>query len=297
MDRSLSRLIEEGLAAREGGSPQVAASQPVGGGCIHRAERVELSDGRRLFVKSNTEAPAGMFESEAAGLIALGSLGVLRVPGDALVGKGGGVRFLVMEAIDEGRASEGFSRHFGAGLAALHSAGRGNRFGFELDNYIGATPQVNAWTDNWVEFFRVHRLGYQLDLARRAGLSDRTLDRLGDRLLERLDDWLELPDEPPCLLHGDLWGGNYLIDTAGEAVLVDPAVYYGHREAELAMTHLFGGFGGDFYAGYEEAWPLPPGTKERQQIYSLYHLLNHLNLFGSSYRSRCVELLAGLVGG
>jgi fructosamine-3-kinase len=296
MDRALIRLIEEGLAAREGGSPAVIGSRPVGGGCIHRAELVELGDGRRLFVKSNTSAPPGMFEAEAAGLIALGSLGSIRVPADAWVGEGGGVRFLAMEAIDEGHAAGDFSRLFGMALAELHRAGRGERFGFEADNYIGATPQVNTWAEDWVEFFGSHRLGFQLDLARRSGLTGRTLDQLGDRLLTRLGEWLDMPDEPPCLIHGDLWGGNYLVDASGEPVLVDPAVYYGHREAELAMTRLFGGFDSDFYAAYEEAWPLPPGTRERQQIYSLYHLLNHLNLFGSSYRSGCVDVLSELVG-
>jgi fructosamine-3-kinase len=296
MDRGLSRRIEEGLAAREGGWPAVVGAQSVGGGCIHRAEIVELDDGRRLFVKSNTSAPAGMFEAEAVGLAALGSLGAIRVPGNAWVGEGGGVRFLVMEAIEEGQAAGDFSRRFGSALAELHRAGRGEHFGFEADNYIGSTPQVNTWGEDWVEFFGNRRLGFQFALARRSGLSDPTLDRLGDRLLARLGEWLDIPEEPPCLIHGDLWGGNYLVDAAGDPVLVDPAVYYGHREAELAMTRLFGGFDRDFYAAYEETWPLPTGTRERQQIYSLYHLLNHLNLFGSSYRSGCVDVLRELVG-
>lgn len=296
MDAALRRAIEEGLAVREGGPASVIGSRGVGGGCIHRAEFVELDDGRRLFVKSNAQASQGMFESEAAGLVALAELATLRVPRDAWVGEGGGVRFLAMEAIDEGRPGGGFSSAFGAGLAELHRAGMGDRFGFQIDNYIGATPQINTWDDDWVSFFRRHRLGFQLDLARRGGASDRTLDELGDRLLDRLGEWLDLPDEPPCLIHGDLWGGNYLVDTDGRAVLVDPAVYYAHREAELAMTRLFGGFDSDFYAAYEEAWPLPPGTRERQQIYSLYHLLNHLNLFGSGYRGQCIETLRTLVG-
>lgn len=296
MESELREAIEAGLAARQGTAPRVVGSRRVGGGCIHRAEIVELDGGRRLFVKSNTQAPPGMFESEAAGLRSLAAVEAIRVPRDAWVGESGERRFLVMEAIDEGRRGPGFLRRFGAALAELHRAGRGESFGFDDDNYIGATPQPNGWSDDWVEFFRQRRLGFQLDLARRGGRSDRTLDRLGDRLLERLEDWLELPDEPPALIHGDLWSGNYLVGAQGEPVLVDPAVYYAHREAELGMTRLFGGFGAGFYAAYEEAWPLPPGARERQLIYSLYHLLNHLNLFGESYRDQCVGALRELVG-
>ena len=158
MDRALRRALEEGLAEREGGSTSVVGASGVGGGCIHRAELVELEDGRRLFVKSNSQAPYGMFESEAAGLAALGDLGTLRVPRDAWVGEDDGVRFLAMESIDEGRAGPDFSRRFGAGLAELHRVGRGERFGFEMDNYIGATPQVNHWEDDWVGFWRVGRM-------------------------------------------------------------------------------------------------------------------------------------------
>ncbi len=294
MSRKLHDAIEEELA-REGGSPRVVASRGVGGGCIHRAELVELAVGRTLFVKSNAQAPAGMFESEAAGLEALGAVGVIRVPGNTRVGEADGTRFLVMEAIEEGPSGARFSRRFGRALAEQHRAGSGEAFGFEGDNYIGATPQPNPWTGDWVEFFREQRLGFQLRLARQAGLSDRTLDTLGDRLLDRLDEWIDLPDDPACLIHGDVWSGKYVVDKAGDPVLVDPAVYYAHREAELAMTRLFGGFGAGFYQAYEEAWPLPPGSAERQEIYGLYHLLNHLNLFGSGYYGRCVSTLRSLV--
>ncbi len=296
MRRSLHGAIEQLLEARGESSPKVVGTRGVGGGCIHRAELVELDDGRTLFVKSNAQAPAGMFESEAAGLQALGAVGVIRVPLDAWVGEAGDVRFLLMEAIEQGRSGAGFSRRFGRALAEQHRSGAGEAFGFEGDNYIGATPQPNPWTADWVEFFREQRLGFQLRLARRAGLSDRTLDTLGDRLLDRLGEWIDLPDEPACLIHGDLWSGNYLVDSNGDPVLVDPAVYYAHREAELAMTRLFGGFSAGFYDAYEEAWPLPPGTSERQEIYALYHLLNHLNLFGSGYYGRCVSTLRALVG-
>jgi fructosamine-3-kinase len=312
MDGALSDAIEAGLAARTGSAARVVAAREVGGGSIHTARIIELDDGRRLFVKSNAAAPAGMFESEAAGLAALreaagaaaGSRGAtaIVVPGETWVGEtagaggGGAVRFLAMEAIDEGSADAGFFRRFGQALAELHRAARGERFGFEADNYIGATPQPNGWEDDWLEFFGRRRLGFQLDLARRSGRTDREIDRLGDRLLERLGEWLDLPGEPPCLIHGDLWSGNFLVAAGGAPALVDPAVHYAHREAELAMTRLFGGFDADFYAAYEETWPLAPGSGERQRIYALYHLLNHLNLFGAGYRAQCVATLRRLVG-
>ncbi len=147
-----------------------------------------------------------------------------------------------------------------------------------------------------MDFWRSHRLGFQLRLAREHGVSDDELDRLGDRLMDRLDAWIDLSDEPACLLHGDLWGGNYLSDENGDPVLIDPAVYYGHREADLAMTRIFGGFEPAFYRAYEDEWPLPPGSEDRLPLYELYHLLNHLNLFGRSYRGRCVGILRRYVG-
>jgi fructosamine-3-kinase len=231
-------------------------------------------------------------------LEALAALGEVRVPRDPVTGGGeGGVPpFLVMEAITSGRPGPGFSADFGRRLARLHRATRGGRFGFPHDNYLGSTPQPNEWSADGCEFFRRRRLGHQLALAHANGLADRELSRLGERLLERLDRWLDLRGEPACLLHGDLWGSNYLIDEAGAPVLIDPAAYYGHREADLAMTHLFGGFDAAFYAGYEEEWPLAPGHDERLPIYELYHLLNHLNLFGTGYRGRCLAILRRYTG-
>lgn len=288
MDESLRRALEE----IEG---PVAELRTVGGGCIHSAVRARFEDGAERFVKWNRSAPADMFPTEAAGLRALESIGTLRVPGDAVAGEQGDLRFLVMEAIDEGSRRSGFFEGFGRGLAELHRRSRSDRHGFEHDNYIGSTPQPNGWLEDGVEFVRTRRLGHQLELARSRGRSDRTLDRLGERLLDRLDAWFGDLDEPPCLLHGDLWSGNFLVDESGEPVLVDPAVYYGHREADLAMTRLFGGFSPEFYPAYEEVWPLPPGSEERIAIHQLYHLLNHLNLFGGGYRSGCIRIFERLV--
>lgn len=286
------------LLSRETGKVLTVVRQtPVGGGSIHRAAILELSDGSRRFVKHSPGAPADMFPREAEGLRALAATGAIRVPRDPLPGEAdeaGGVRFLVLEAIDTGSPGHGFFSRFGRAFAELHRGTRQTRAGFPHDNYIGSTPQPNGWMDDWCDFFRQRRLGFQLELARRNGLATAELSKLGDRLLERLATWLDVPGENCCLLHGDLWSGNFLCDAEGEPVLIDPAAYYGHREADLAMTRLFGGFDRAFYEAYEEAWPLPSSgveQRERQDIYQLYHLLNHLNLFGSGYIAQCLSIL------
>ncbi len=291
MDQALIRAAVD----RAGRDEPVTGTRPVGGGCISEAWWVELEEGSPLFVKCGSGASGEMFRCEAEGLAALAAAGSLRVPRDARIGTAGSVQFIVMEGIVTGAPGPSFFTDFGRRFAALHRTATGEAYGFAHDNYIGATPQPNGWMESWTEFFRLRRLGYQLDLARSRGLVDATLSRLGDRLLDRLGEWLGEPDEPPCLLHGDLWGGNYMADSAGAPVLVDPACYYGRREADLAMTQLFGGFAPEFYAAYEEAWPLAAGSAQRLEIYKLYHLLNHLNLFGGAYHGQCVGVLKRLV--
>jgi fructosamine-3-kinase len=303
MNAALGRAIEAAVREATGREVEIADSTPVGGGCINHAEILLLADGGRLFAKSNASAPPEMFEREAEGLRALAAAGAIRVPRDPVAGRAGGVSFLVMEAVPTGRPKADFFTAFGRRFARLHRETVHEApapFGFPHDNYLGSTPQPNGWTAGWVDFFRERRLGHQLRLAREStrtgGLSDAELDRLGDRLLDRLGEWLDLPEEPACLLHGDLWSGNYLSDEAGDPVLIDPAAYYGHREADLAMTELFGGFDSTFYDAYEAEWPLPPGSPERRELYKLYHLLNHLNLFGRGYRGRCAEILRRFAG-
>ncbi len=300
MEDALRTAVEQLIAAETGAGARIVETRAAGGGCIHRAEVVELEGGRRYFVKSNPAPPPRIFEREAEGLAALAAAGAIRVPEPLGTGERP-MPFLVMEAIEAGRRRSGFSAAFGRRFARLHRAnadagGTVERFGFDRDNHIGATPQPNPWTGDWVDFFRRHRLGHQLALAREKGVSDPALERLGDRLLRRLDDLIGEPDEPPCLLHGDLWSGNFMVGEAGEPVLVDPAAYYGRREADLAMTRLFGGFDRRFYAAYEEVWPLAPGSGERLEIYKLYHLLNHLNLFGRGYRDGCVSIMTRFAG-
>jgi fructosamine-3-kinase len=300
MHEGLAGAVAEALATTAGERPSpspVRAAAPLHGGCIHQAWRVELADGRRVFVKASRQAPEGVFAAEAEGLAALARPGVLRVPAVLAVGEGAGWRFLALELVRAGAAEAGFSARFGRQLAAHHRATVQERCGFAHDNWLGASPQPNGWAEDWCDFWRRRRLGHQLDLVRRAGRADGELLALGERLAERLGEWLDdVPGECPCLLHGDLWGGNYLVGEGGEPVLLDPAAYYGHREADLAMTRLFGGFDERFAAAYRETWPLPPGSEERFAIYELYHLLNHLVLFGGGYRAGCAQRLRRLVG-
>jgi len=301
----LRAAVEAALAERDGRPASVVADRAVSGGCIHDSRLLELEDGRRVFLKSDASAPPDVFEREAEGLAALAAAGALRVPRHPLPGRAGDVTFLLMEAIPTGSPGSGFWEDFGRRFAHLHrtTAGQGGTgdagtglCGFAHHNYLGGTPQPNPWTASWVDFYRRHRLAHQLHLARDRGRATDDVLRLGDRLLDRLDDLIEVDDEPACLLHGDLWSGNFLADDAGAPVLIDPAAHYGHREADLAMTSLFGGFDRRFYAAYEETWPLPAGSDRRQEIYQLYHLLNHLNLFGGGYLDGCLRVLRRYAG-
>jgi fructosamine-3-kinase len=292
MADALSTAVEEAIAGATGERSAIASRGGMGGGCINNAQRIRLEDGRTFFLKSNPSPLPGMFEREAEALAALAGPGVIRVPRPVATGGGDGAApFIVMEYIEEGRPGRGFFADFGASFARLHQEAQAQRFGFDHDNYIGSTPQPNGWMDDWVAFWRERRLGFQLGLARKRGLSDSEMDRLGDTLMERLPEVIGQPDEPPCLLHGDLWSGNFLADADGRPVLIDPAAYYGRREADLAMTMVFGGFHGDFYKAYEDVWPLADGSRDRLEVYKLYHYLNHLNLFGSSYYSSCMSIL------
>lgn len=296
MRESLQRRVAEVLSEQKGTEVRVLSTHGLGGGCINDARRIETTDGV-YFLKSNPSPLPAMFPREAEGLSALAAVGAITVPEPIHAHDGGDgvLPFLLTSWIEPGRRASGFSREFGRRFARLHKEGTGTRFGFEHDNYLGSTPQPNGWSDDWVEFFREKRLGYQLRLARRHGFGG-DLQLLGERLLERLGELIAEPAEPPTLLHGDLWGGNYMVAKSGEPVLIDPATYYGRREADLAMTQLFGGFDSEFYEGYEEVWPLAGGSRHRLDIYQLYHLLNHLNLFGSGYLGGCLQILRRWAG-
>jgi fructosamine-3-kinase len=270
-------------------NPEPARS--VGGGCINTA--VKLGDGRRtFFVKLNAASRLEMFEAEAEGLAALAATETIRVPRPICSGVAGAQAYLVMEAIEMGHGGGKSAKLAGRQLAAMHRF-RQERFGWHRDNTIGSTPQPNTESGDWIDFWREQRLGFQLELAARNGLGG-AIQRLGERLLERFPALID-HGPVPSLLHGDLWGGNLAYDRAGSPVIFDPAVYYGDREADLAMTELFGGFGGSFYGAYREAWPLDAGYAVRKTLYNLYHILNHANMFGGGYAGQAVGMMERLL--
>lgn len=277
------------------GAP-VGDSRAMHGGDINQAAVFRAGESR-YFVKWNTSAPPEMFPTEAHGLQLLAEPGAIRVPGVIAQGDAadGAPAFLVLEYIDTGRKQgDSTMKQFGENLAALHRT-TAEQHGLDRDNFIGRLPQPNTPTANWAAFYRDHRIGYQMTLARQRGRLPNRREDLLTRLMERLPAILGDDAIPASLLHGDLWGGNYLVDTGGHAVLIDPAVYYGHREMDLAMSELFGGFSGAFYDAYLAAWPAP-GYDERRALYQLYYILVHLNLFGESYGGRVDSLAAHYAG-
>lgn len=275
---------------------RVMETTPVGGGDISQAARLRLAEGRQALVKWQARATPGLFSAEKRGLELLRSAGALRIPKVLAQSEASAERpaFIVLEWLDTGSKSAVSAAILGTGLAALHQVA-GSAFGLDHDNFIGANPQSNQLNDNWLTFFRERRLAFQMELTRRNGYLPPQRARLLEKLLVRLGDWL--PADPlVSLLHGDLWGGNWLALASGEPALIDPAIYYGHREADLAFTELFGGFPSAFYTAYQAAWPLDPGYEERKDLYNLYHLLNHLNLFGEGYGSSVDSILRRFVG-
>jgi len=299
MNDALRMRMEKEISAATGRPGRIVEHASLDGGCINHASRVDFEDGRVFLAKWNPSPLPNLFEREAEGLQILHEAGAIRVPRPICTAgaeNDGAAPFIVLEYIQSGRQGPGFFETFGRQFASLHRETTTTRYGFAHDNYLGSTPQPNTWNNDWVDFYRKNRLGFQLDLARRNGLADAAFSRLGDRLLDRLDELIAEPAEPPCLLHGDLWGGNYLVGQKGEPVLIDPAAYYGRREADIAMTRLFGAFDARFYSAYEEIWPLADGSEARIDIYRLYHILNHLNLFGSSYHAGCLSILKRYAG-
>ena len=281
----IKKEIEERLDS------EVRKYESLSGGCISNAYRLTMSSGQKYLLKINDNTPTDMFEKEAHGLNELQKADAVRVPGAKIYS----TNYLVTEFIESGRKSNSFFSGFGRGFAGLHKY-TNSSFGFYEDNYIGSTPQKNLTEDNedkdWIKFYFNKRLLFQLLLCEKNGLADEDLRKRFGRLESRVSDILKDSHEQPSLLHGDLWSGNYMVDEHGNACIIDPAVYYGHREADLAMTRLFGGYSEDFYKSYNESFPLKDGWEYRENIYKLYHVLNHLNLFGRAYYSQALSLIS-----
>jgi fructosamine-3-kinase len=282
MDRQVRAGVERALSSR------IQSVSSVAGGDINRAYRAQLADGRSVFVKTNDDPPPDMYPAEAHGLEWLAQANALAVPTVLAVDAG----FLVLEWLD-GRPDHDFDEALGRGLAALHRASAPH-FGLTRDNYIGRLFQTNAARDSWCEFYRDCRLAPMVRSAVDAGVLPDSVARQFDALYSKLED-LVGPDEPPARLHGDLWGGNLHVTSEGRPCLIDPAVYAGHREIDLAMMRLFGGFSATVFAAYDEAFPLAPGNAERVPLYQLYPLLVHVNLFGGGYVGGVSRALRELV--
>ena len=287
--------IEAGIRGCFGEDVRIKEKSYVHGGDINDSFCLHLSNGTDVFVKSNTISNFGFFDAEEKGLNAIASTDSIGTP--KLLCKGVDrekkISFLMMEMIPRIDRVKDYYAIFGRELASMHlkdtaSLVPGGKYGFASDNYIGASEQVNTPKDAWIDFFRECRLIPQFKMAER--YFDNTEVKSIMRLLEKLDDVLIEP-ESPSLIHGDLWTGNSITGRNGKAWLIDPAVYVGHGEADLAMTELFGRLPNDFYSEYMSVYPMQPGYQDRRNLYNLYHLLNHLNLFGRSYLSEVVSII------
>lgn len=276
---------------------KLQSANSVGGGCIHQACRLETSNGS-FFLKWNTVPHAPIFTLEAAGLNTIRTTKTVAVPqvyaaSDPAPGSPG---FILLEWIEPQRGNYD-PVMLGEQLSAMHFTSESIRYGLDHDNLIGSSPQINTWEVDWITFFRDHRLIFQFNLAKHNGHLTPWRQARAEKILEKLPALLGGAERKPSLLHGDLWSGNVICGPKAHPFLVDPAIYYGDREAEIAFTELFGGFTPRFYQAYHSAYPLDPGYRERRDLYNLYHLLNHLNIFGASYGAQVDSILRRYAGG
>ena len=269
---------------------KIDSQRSISGGCINDAKIITTNSGNSYFVKTNSNSEKDIFLKEANGLRELAKANVIRVPNVIYAD----VNFIIIESIIPQTKAKLFWENFGRDFARLHKF-TSKFFGFYEDNYIGSTPQLNIPSEietvSWVDFYFNKRLLYQYKLAEKNGYAGEELHKGFFQLEIKIISILKDCDAKPSLLHGDLWSGNFITDETGSACLIDPAVYYGHREADLAMTKLFGGFDSRFYSAYNEEYPLVAGYEYRENIYKLYHVLNHLNLFGNGYYNQAVSLI------
>ena len=264
---------------------KILTETPLGGGCIANSKKIKTELGKTYLLKQYDDKR--IHKTEANGLIEIKKAEAIRVPEVISVSED----YLLVEFINQGNKGKEFSEEFGRQLADLHRY-ENDLFGFFENNFIGSNEQINQpQCTDWATFYWDNRLMYQFRLAEKNGYVTDELRKAFLQLENKIHEILDDIVERPSLLHGDLWGGNYIVDEFGKPVLIDPAVYYGHREADLAMTKIFGGFDSAFYSAYHEALPLQNGYKERENIYKLYHIFNHLNLFGGTYYEQTVNLI------
>ena len=279
MKANLFQLLE----SIYGNSIQIKSFETIGGGCINENQTLKLSNGERVFLKSNPSAPKNFFRAEADGLRLLKkSKNGPNVPRPLGISNKSNPKFLLLEHIETSAPNDEFASRFGHALAEMHRETQG-QYGLDHDNFIGTNVQKNNLESDGLVFFREHRIRFQQELARKTRGLPTSIDKRLDLFCEKLGTLLDLKDEKPALLHGDLWSGNYFASHDQIPYIFDPAVYFGLRETDLAMTEMFGRLPQEFYSTYQEVFPTQPGYSERKDIYNLYHLLNHYNLFGGSY--------------
>jgi protein-ribulosamine 3-kinase len=286
----LLQSIQTSLSGKRRVTGDIIWLRDLAGGDINQAALIGDGD-THWFLKYHLHAPGDMFEAEAQALEEISELGCIRVPRAIATGHDAQAHWLVLEFLD--LTSSGPESQLGEQLAAMHEPDF-KHYGWSRDNYIGTTPQHNTPTESWTDFWRDRRLLPQLEMAKTNGFGGRLLST-GDRLLDNMEHVMDGYQPPASLLHGDLWAGNKAFTRDGQAVIFDPASYQGDRETDIAMTELFGGFGADFYAAYEARMPLPDGYRLRRDLYNLYHVLNHLNLFGQAYLGRCESMISSLL--
>ncbi|NDV60838.1 fructosamine kinase family protein [Puniceicoccales bacterium CK1056] len=288
----MNKEIEAAILKATGSDFRIKGTSSLGGGCIHNAQCLTGTDGRRFFIKQNRPSFRSSFEAEAAALRAIGKTKTIRVPEPVAVCSSNDMTALVLEFLPIGRAHPGSWENMGKELARLHHVQQAN-FGWEEDNWIGSTRQINTWKNDWIGFYAECRLQPQVQWAREKGL------RLSDAdvLIGQLHLFFDTYSPTASLLHGDPWAGNAGFLEDGTPVVFDPASYFGDRETDLAMTELFGGFPKPFYDGYGSVWPIDPGYERRRDLYQLYHVLNHFNIFGGGYGDQAASMIRHLLRG
>ena len=278
--------ITKAISEKTGKPFQLEKTLSIGGGCINQAYQL-LGKNDRYFVKLNQEVKVEMFAVEALGLKQMHETQTIIIPKPICWGVTQNNCYLVLEYYDFGRGNNQSWTQMGRQLALMHEQGTANRFGWQENNTIGSTPQINDWYDSWADFFAEKRIGYQLQLARRHGGNFSN----SNQVIEKIRSLLASHHPIPALVHGDLWSGNASFTATGKPIIFDPACYYGDREVDLAMTELFGGFRNEFYQGYQEIYPLGDDYQHRKTIYNLYHILNHFNLFGGGYEYQSQRMI------